>query len=383
MNLGIDASTAGSGGARRHLIEILNCFEPTKHGFSRILIWGHKDLLDNIPSSDNIIKHSHPFLNKGLFHKILWQLFYRDSEFKDNIDVLFSPFGTYIGNFRPYVTMSRNMLVFDKAEQKKFGFSWYRLKFILLFYIQRSSFRNSQGLIFISNYAKEYITKHVNYNLIKTQVIHHGISKFFKKKPSLQKEIKMYDTDNPFILLYVSTVFNYKNQINVVEAFIRLRNKGIPVVLNLIGGVGEKKIGKELGRKIVEVNSNKKLITWVKGVELKKVVDYYHSSDLFIFASTCENMPNILIEAMASGLPIACSASRPMPEFLENAGLYFNPENIDEIEETIEKMIKDPQLRESLSKSSFSISNKYSWENCADKTFDFLKSLKNKKNVKK
>jgi glycosyltransferase involved in cell wall biosynthesis len=193
----------------------------------------------------------------------------------------------------------------------------------------------------------------------------------------------MYDTDNPFILLYVSTVFNYKNQINVVEAFIRLRNKGIPVVLNLIGGVGEKKIGKELDRRIIEINSDEKLITWVKGVELKKVIDYYHSSDLFIFASTCENMPNILIEAMASGLPIACSSSRPMPEFLENAGLYFNPENIDEIEETLEKMIKNPQLRESSSKSSFSISNKYSWENCADKTFDFLKSLKNKKNVKK
>ena len=32
---------------------------------------------------------------------------------------------------------------------------------------------------------------------------------------------------------------------------------------------------------------------------------------------------------------------------------------------------------------ALSISNKYSWENCADKTFDFLKSLKNKKNVKK
>lgn len=374
MILGIDASTVGSGGARRHLIEILNCFEPTKHGFSKILIWGHKDVLDQIPSSDIIIKHSHPFLNKGLFSRIFWQLFYRESQFKKNIDVLFSPFGTYIGNFRPYVTMSRNMLVFDKAEQKKFGFSWYRLKFILLFFVQRTSFRNSQGLIFISEYAKEYIAKHVNYSLIKTQVIHHGISEIFKKKPLLQRNINMYNRENPFILLYVSTVFNYKNQLNVVEAILRLRNKGIPVMLNLIGGVGQKKIGEELDRRIIEINSDEKLITWVKGVELQKVIYYYHSSDLFIFASSCENMPNILLEAMASGLPIASSSSRPMPEFLKNAGLYFNPEKIDEIEETIEKMIKDPQLRQSSSKSSFSISNKYSWQNCADKTFHFLKS---------
>ena len=383
MILGIDASAAGSGGARRHIIEIINCFEPIKHGFSKILIWAPKDLLDRLPNSNSLIKCSHPFLNKGLFYRILWQLFYRDKQFKKNIDVLFSPCGTYSGNFKPYITMSQNMLVFDKREQKKFGFSWYRLKFILLFFVQRYSFRNSQGIIFISKYAQDYISKYVNYGFVNTALIHHGISKFFKKPPLLQRSIDMYNYENPFIVLYVSTVFNYKNQLNVVEAILRLRNKGIPVVLNLIGGVGEKKIGKELGKKIVEVNSNKKLITWVKGVELKNIVDYYHSSDLFIFASTCENMPNILIEAMASGLPIACSASRPMPEFLENAGLYFNPENIDEIEETIEKMIKDPQLRESLSKSSFSISNKYSWQNCADKTFDFLKSSKNIKNVKK
>ena len=374
MNLGIDASTVGSGGAKRHLIEILNCFDPTKHGFSKILIWGHIDLLDQLPSSDNIIKHSHPLLNKGILFRIFWQFFYRDFQFKNNIDVLFSPFGTYIGNFRPYVTMSRNMLVFDKAEQKKFGFSWYRLKFILLFYVQRRSFRNSQGLIFISQYAKEYIAKYINYDFINTSVIHHGISKIFKKKPLLQKDINTYDTKNPFILLYVSTVFNYKNQLNVVEAIKRIRKKGIPVKLNLIGGVGEKKIGKELTKKINEFNSDEKFINWVRGVDLEEVVNYYHSSDLFIFASSCENMPNILIEAMASGLPIACSSSKPMPEFLNDGGLYFNPEEIDDIKQTVEKMIKNSKIRYKYSKSSFSISNKYSWKICADKTFHFLKS---------
>ena len=372
MNLGIDASTAGSGGARRHLIEIINCFNPNEHGFSKILIWGQRDLLDELPNSDLIIKCSHPFLNKGLFHKILWQLLFRDSQFKKHIDVLFSPFGTYIGSFRPYVTMSRNMLVFDKSEQKKFGFSWYRLKFILLFYVQRRSFQNSQGLIFISQYAKEYISKYVNYNLIKTIVIHHGISKTFIKKPVLQKEIKMYNKQNPFILLYVSTVFNYKNQLNVVEAVKRLREKGIPVKLNLIGEVGEKIIGENLAKKINSFNSENKFINWVRGVSLKEVVSFYHSSDLFIFASSIENMPNILIEAMASGLPITCSSKRPMPEFLNDGGLYFNPDEISEIEQTVEKMIKNSKIRQKYSKLSFSLSKKYDWKISADMTFNFL-----------
>ena len=374
MILGIDASALGSGGARRHIIEILNCFEPIKHGFSKILIWGHKDLLDQIPNSNSLIKCSHPLLNKGLFCRILWQLFYRDKHFKKNIDVLFSPCGTYSGNFRPYITMSQNMLVFNKIEQKKFGLSFYRLKFILLFFVQRYSFRNSQGIIFISKYARDYISKYVDYSFVNTSLIHHGISKIFKKKPVLQKEIKFYNKKNPFILLYVSTIFNYKNQLNVVEAIKRLRKKGMPVKLNLVGEVGEKIIGENLAKKIDEFNSENIFINWVRGVSLKKVVNYYHSSDLFIFASSIENMPNILIEAMASGLPIACSNKKPMPEFLNKTGLYFNPEKMNEIEQTVDKMIKDPQLRQSYSKSSFSISNNYSWKICADKTFDFLKS---------
>ena len=45
---------------------------------------------------------------------------------------------------------------------------------------------------------------------------------------------------------------------------------------------------------------------------------WFTSCFTFIFASTCENMPNILIEGMSSGLPILCSNYLPMPEFLKD-----------------------------------------------------------------
>jgi glycosyltransferase involved in cell wall biosynthesis len=304
MILGIDASTVGSGGAKRHLIEILNCFEPSKQMFTQIIIWGRQNVLDQIPDAPHLVKYSHPLLNKGLLSRVFWQLFIRDKQFINEIDVLFSPFGTYIGNFRPYATMSRNMLVFDKEEQKRFGLSWYRLKFILLFYVQRASFRNSQGLIFISKYAKDIISKHVDYTQVRTAIIHHGISVEFEKKPLEQKILSEYSLLNPFKLLYVSTIFHYKHQLNVVDAIVRLRKMGIPVALKLIGGTGQREIGKALEEKIQKVDPEGEFITWLKDVGLSEVVDHYHSSDAFVFASSCENMPNILMEAMASGLPI-------------------------------------------------------------------------------
>ena len=52
----------------------------------------------------------------------------------------------------------------------------------------------------------------------------------------------------------------------------------------------------------------------------------YLDADLGLFASSCENMPNILLETMGAGLPIACSNRQPMPEILKNGGEYFDPE---------------------------------------------------------
>jgi glycosyltransferase involved in cell wall biosynthesis len=98
----------------------------------------------------------------------------------------------------------------------------------------------------------------------------------------------------------------------------------------------------------------------------------YAGADLCLFASTCENMPNILLEGMASGLPIACSDRGPMPEVLGDAGVYFDPEKPDEIARALRELIESPELRTKLAQSSFERVRRYSWRRCADETFKFL-----------
>ena len=99
----------------------------------------------------------------------------------------------------------------------------------------------------------------------------------------------------------------------------------------------------------------------------------YASADACVFASSCENLPNILLEGMASGLPIACSDRGPMPELLGDAAVYFNPELQSSIEEALERLLNSPELRYSLAKKTYQLSQKYTWDKCADQTFYFLK----------
>ena len=94
--------------------------------------------------------------------------------------------------------------------------------------------------------------------------------------------------------------------------------------------------------------------------------------DRCIFASSCENMPNVLLEGMASGLPIACSDRGPMPEVLGDTGLYFNPEDPDSVAKTLQRLIEAPELREQLAHASSERSREYTWKRCADDTFAFI-----------
>src|SRR5207253_4012008 len=91
----------------------------------------------------------------------------------------------------------------------------------------------------------------------------------------------------------------------------------------------------------------------------------YAEAELCVFASTCENMPNILLENMASGLPIACSNRGPMPEVLGDAGLYFDPEDVVSIRDALRRLIESHDLRARLAQAAFQRAQVYSWQRCA------------------
>ena len=75
-------------------------------------------------------------------------------------------------------------------------------------------------------------------------------------------------------------------------------------------------------------------------IAYSEIAKYYKNASIGIFASTCENLPNILLEMMASSLPIACSNRGPMPNILGENGIYFDPENINSISEALRYLLE-------------------------------------------
>lgn len=377
MKIGIDATNIGGGGGVTHLKEILlslnnNAILDKDH---RIIVFSSTKVLNQLPNSEQIEKITFPELNKNIFYRVFFQLFLFDHEIKLRCDILFSITGDYIGNFRPIVGMSQNMLLYERNIWKEIKQIKEIIRFWLIYHKQKYTFKNSEGLIFISNYAKNYISEKIDLKQKKSIVIHHGISPRFTNKLTPQKPISEYSITNPFKFLYVSTVHIYKNQWTVVEAIGILRMKGYPVELDLVGGIIFKPAGRKLEVSIQKIDPKNEFIHFHGQIDYEEIDKFYKSADGIIFASTCENMPNILIESMASGIPIASSVKNPMPEFLKKNGFYFDAHKVDSLVSTLCEFLDSPEQRKTNSINALKEASQYSWEAASKKTFDFLYSI--------
>jgi glycosyltransferase involved in cell wall biosynthesis len=375
MTIGIDASNIGYGGGILHLFEILKNVDSIQPNKSKIIIWGDNSL-DQLPNFEWLEKRKPNLLLKGgFFNKSFWKLLFAEKDIFGKCDILFAPGGTFYSKKIPYVSMSQNMLAFEKIEAKRYGFTIMYIRFLLLNLIQKKSFKNAKGVIFISQYAQKYISKKVS--IKNSKLIPHGISDAFFQEPKTQVSIKNYSADNPFKILYVSAIRPYKHQIKLIKAINLLRKK-YPIKLTLIGQEEDPKEVKRFHLALNKIENHKEFIDFKGPISHTKIIEYYKSSNIFAMSSTCENMPNILIEAMASGLPIASSNYGPMPEFLKEGGEYYNPLDEYSIENTIEKLILNPNLRYNNALKAFEYAKQYSWEKCASQTFEYIKELSTK-----
>jgi len=374
MIIGIDASNLRRGGGLTHLIEVLSTVNIHKHNVSKVIIWGGEQSLSQINNFPWLKKIFPKELNHGLFSRLIWQKFRLSNSAKDNnCDLIFSPGGSVLCNFRPIVTMSQNILPFEWNEARRYGVSLESLRLLFLWKIQSKSFRSADGVIFLTNYAKKQVTKVVGKIKASSAIIPHGLNSRFCISPKKQHDISEYNATKPFKILYVSTVDLYKHQWNVVEAVAKLRNESYPVSLNLVGDTLFAK--NRLAKSLNKFDPNNNWAKYNKSVPYLEIHNFYKDADLGVFASSCENLPIILLETMASGLPIACSNRGPMPEVLGDAGEFFNPERPNEIYHSIKNLIDSAQLRLEKSQISFKRAQEYNWDDCASKTFSYLEKV--------
>lgn len=376
MKVGIDASNLREGGGVTHLREILRSITPHSYDYKQVIVWGGSTTLERLEERPWLHKIREPLLDQSLPYRLYWQRFVLKHELqREDCDILFAPGGSVSSDIKPNVTMFRNMLPFERRERDRYGKSWLFIKMILIKYVQMKTFMAADGIIFLTQYARNTLIKEeIRLIGINNVIIPHGIDKRFLLAPRLQKSLNFYSYRRPFRILCVSIIEMYKHQWHVVNAIAQLKKKGFHITLQLVGGAYPPAL-KRLYQEASKYPNQEEFIHYTGAIDYNSLHEVYHNADLFVFASSCENMPNILLEAMASGLPIACSNRGPMPEILGKAGVYFDPENPTELAETLEKFVYNNELRERCAWRAYTLARNFSWKKCAQETFSFINSV--------
>jgi len=372
--LGINASRARSGGARAHLRGILTATDPISYGFREVHVWSYPQLLRSLPDKPWLIKHSPRALSKSIWSQLIWERVILSNELKQKgCSILLNVDAGSISKFRPAVTMSRDLLPYEPGERARYKIGISRMRLEILRYVHTLSLRRAAGVIFLSRYASEIVQKSSG-GLSNYRIINHGADQDFKE---VILEIPWpAHNERPINCLYVSPISPYKHQSEVIEAIAELRKKGFDINLILVGG-GGKQAKLCLINQIHKFDPKGAYIKWLGDIDHNNLPSLFSKADLFIFASSCEAFPITLLEAMSVGLPIACSSKSSLPEVLGDAGVFFDPEDVNSISSAVETLLIESELRMDLAKKAKKRAEEFTWQKCAKETFKFLKETLN------
>jgi len=231
---------------------------------------------------------------------------------------------------------------------------------------KRHCVTDADAVICVSENTRQDVLEIYGLHTDKVHVAPNGFSPVFKRLPDLTPLPS--GMAGPF-LLYVGARSHYKNFNGLLEAFSRWRERdsvSLVVVGQAWSGSEEQKI-RELGisgRVLLQQN--------IGDIALRNL---YNRALALVYPSLYEGFGIPLLEAMACGCPVICANTSSIPEVVGDAGIYFDPQNTEEIIDVMDYLIKHSDTVTELCKRGLNRVSQFSWERTASATYRVYRSL--------
>lgn len=201
-----------------------------------------------------------------------------------------------------------------------------------------------------SEFIKGELVQHSGYEVDRIHVLSLAVSlDRFKPMDKDARLVRKYGLEGQRALLFVGRMAGNKRIDLLVRALAEIQGKIPNVKLLLVGDdrgspafvaivEGAKALAKELGVAGDVIFTGR----------VDELPQYYNLCDVYVTSSMHEGFGVPIIEAMACGLPVVGSRSGALPETVGEAGLTFEPGNVEDLTGKVLSILSDEELREKL-----------------------------------
>ena len=184
--------------------------------------------------------------------------------------------------------------------------------------LEKIIFQHANHIIFISKAVKKFFLKKLNISKKKYSIIYYGLDfKKFKKlnykvRKSFKQKLKI--SNKTLVLGCVARHVEQKSLDIVIKSFSQFLKKNLKIKAKLIM-IGKGHLENELRQLSKNLNIDNKII-WIR--HTNDVNLYFNIFDIFCLSSKYEGFGLVLLESLASGVPVLATRSGAIPEIIKN-----------------------------------------------------------------
>lgn len=221
--------------------------------------------------------------------------------------------------------------------------------------------RRADRVIAISQAVKDDVVERLGIAAERVDVVHlgFGMNRLPTPAPDPHARLGLGDAR---VVLCVSAALVHKNLERLIEAFARLRPDDADLRLVIAGHAGRETERLTAMASAAGVADRVTLTGWISDADLEAL---YSIAACCAYPSLHEGFGLPVLEAMARGVPIACSNTTSLPEVAGGAAELFDPLDVDAIATALARLLDDPEHAAALVGLGRARAASFTWERCA------------------
>jgi glycosyltransferase involved in cell wall biosynthesis len=236
------------------------------------------------------------------------------------------------------------------------------------------SIKSCDLLIVDSHFAKKEIIEILKLDLKKIEVVYLNINNKYFSSIDNKKIIKNFNYESKYILSVMSCV-RYHNIINLLKAYRKLtRDLDFNIKLVLVLQILDKNYFLEI-EKFIKSNFTENQIVIFSNLSSDNLPNLYRYAELYVFTSYCEVFGLTSLEAMSQKTPVVISNKSSLPEINGNAAIYFDPDDVSEIANSLKMTLIDNSLKQKLIEEGIAQLKKYNSKDNIKKTIRIIENI--------